>query len=108
MADLAAMTFEIIKDRLPNGYTLADWKEGTKDFEFIPVESRGKTVGAIMAKGPTKSILKFIKDRAERFGCVQTYVANDHNPGHRFAERLGFKAIDQNEVVTMYRKEYAK
>ena len=123
MADLAQLTFEVIKDRLPKGYTLTDWKEGTKSFEFIPVQVGDETVGAIMARGPelhvsilpayrckwmNKKVMRFIKDRAHQFGFVQTLVSNEHQAGHKFAERLGFKRADQNEAVTLYRMEYAK
>lgn len=117
MSDLAGLVFEIIKDRLPFSVTRQAFAESINHYELHPVIVGGKTVGAIMRKGSelhaavlptarkrwmTKTVLRFIAETVAEHGKAITKVMPDHEAGHAFALRLGFKPMGMEHGLVLY------
>ena len=102
-----AHIFQSVRDRLPVGFTLTQFEAATAEWEAIPVNVGGRTVGGVLAKGnelhvgfderPRASIRgeirRILRAHLERHGRVITTVQRGNSAGLRFCERLGFSIV---------------
>lgn len=116
------VVFEVIKNRLPSGYTFDQFLSATSGFEFLPVKVGGACVGAIMrsenivhaavlpqacGKWFNKSTLAWLRGVISKYDKAITKVVDGHEAGHAFAKRLGFVETGHSDNLTFYEKARA-
>lgn len=116
------IVFEVIKNRLPPGYTFDQFLSATSGFEFLPVKVGGVCVGAIMRNENTvhavvmpqacgkwfnKGTLAWLRGVVSKYGKAITKVVDGHEAGHAFAKRLGFVETGHKGNLTFYEKGLA-
>lgn len=114
--ELVELVYDQVKHRL-NGMPIDKFAEATSRFKYIPVEVDSKTVGAIMIDGnewhiavmpeyrkkwATKGLMKFFKDAINKHGKIVTAVSMEHDLGHGFARKLGFKNTQTKDGIVYY------
>lgn len=108
------MVYESIKHRVSMG--VVEYLEAVKDWDVVPLTSKGEVVGGVLLKGneihvgygvkPKGSIRAHIratlKQVVDKYGYALTQVKAENHAGLRFCERLGFvKLSAQNGTILL-------
>jgi hypothetical protein len=110
--------FASVQSRIQCDYAV--FERAFTDFELVPIWYRGKTVGAVMRRGPEvhiaieptyqgriwlRPVLQHeLQETIKRFGRAVTSVSNDHVIGHRLARLLGFRVTSKDHTMTHYER----
>jgi GNAT superfamily N-acetyltransferase len=110
--ELAARLLESLGDRAPKvtpqefEKMLADWDLVEANGAVIMIRGNEAHVGALKehrGKWLSRSVLKRVLGRIiEQHGSAITRVATEHEAGHIFVKRLGFKEIKKTDSSVIY------
>ena len=110
--ELAARLLESLGDRAPKvtpkefERMLADWDLVEANGAVIMIKGNEAHVGALKkhrGKWLSRAVLKRILGQIiEQYGSVITRVSIEHEAGHIFVRRLGFKEIGKTDTSVIY------
>lgn len=121
VADMKAreIVYQIIKGKLPAGFSKADFFQHFQKYTFVPVVVDGEIVGAYANDGPeihaavlpsvhgrwfSKRVLRWVNELQTKYGTLTTKVERENVRGHEFVRRVGFFPVLETPSLTFYER----
>lgn len=121
VADMNAreIVYQIIKDRLPAGFSRADFFQHFQKYTFVPVVVDGEIVGAyanygaelhaavlpkVQGKWCSKRFIRWVNELQSKYGTLTTKVERENVRGHEFVKRVGFYIVRETPSLTFYER----